>query len=147
MDRRHQTDQQLEGTAKPTGNAENAGPRPWEMEKYIYKEEPSEEKRSLHSDPRLELAQRQHQESDFIPSDDDDGYGPLSSVSAATTDLHASAPSASDLGTLAGKKGTIYKDKRTGQWKQIVYNADEVRAMKKPGLFSWRSNRKTGGKK
>jgi hypothetical protein len=105
MERRHQTDQPPEGTAKPTGNARKAGPRPWELEKYIYKEEPSEEKGSSHSDPRLELAQQNHslhQDRGFIPHDGDSGYGSPAFGLGATSDLYARAFTTSDLGTLAG---------------------------------------------
>ncbi len=84
-------------------STEKSGPRPWEIEQYIYKE-PRDDQRSSHDDPRLEFALQslsQHPD-DFIPSDDDPqslhpavGIGP-------TTDLSASASFASDQGTLAG---------------------------------------------
>jgi hypothetical protein len=107
MDRRLQRDQQLEGTAKPKGNAVQAGPRPWELEKYIYQESSTDDGRPSHSDPRLELAQRihsQHQDSAFIPSDDDDSeYGYPAFGSGFTSHLDASgSSSASEWGTLAG---------------------------------------------
>jgi hypothetical protein len=47
MDRIHQTERQQEGTAKPTENARKAGPRPWELEQYIYKEEPTDDSKKL----------------------------------------------------------------------------------------------------
>jgi hypothetical protein len=106
MDRRHQRDQQLESMAKPTGNARKAGPRPWELEKYIYQESSTDDGRSSHSDPRLELAQQSHalyQESDFIPHDGDPEQIHPTFGLGTTSDLHASDPSASDLGTLAGR--------------------------------------------
>ncbi len=96
-------------TENSTGKAEKVrkvSPRPWEIESYIYKEEPEDAKRSSHDDPRLELALQRlslHQD-DFIPSDDDHGSGYSACGLGATPDLHASASSASDLGTLAGVK-------------------------------------------
>jgi hypothetical protein len=103
MDRTFYRDQQLEGTANPTGNAEKSGPPPWELERYIYQESSTDDGRSSHSDPRLELALRQHQESAFIPSDDDDSeYGYPAFGSDFTSHLDASGSSANDLGTLAG---------------------------------------------
>jgi hypothetical protein len=106
MDRRLQRDQQLEGTAKPTEKAKKAGPPPWELEKYIYQESSTDDGRPSHSDPRLELAQRihsQHQDSAFIPSDDDDSkYGYPAFGSGFTSHLDANASSASEWGTLAG---------------------------------------------
>jgi hypothetical protein len=98
---------QQEGMAKPTGNAGKAGPRPWELEKYIYQESSTDDGRSSHSDPRLELARHTHdlyQESDFIPHDGDPEQIHPTFGLGTTSDLHASDPSASDLGTLAGKK-------------------------------------------
>jgi hypothetical protein len=87
----------------PTKKSGSAKPKPWELEQYIY-QEPTEEKKSSHSDdPRLELARHQDQESHFIPSDEDDGYGPPVFGSGGMTDLSAGASSASDLGTLAGR--------------------------------------------
>jgi hypothetical protein len=88
--------------ANPIKKSENAGPRPWELQKYIYQEKPTEEKESSHVDPRLELARRQNQESHFIPSDEGDGYGPsvLGNGFMPGLDAHASSPS--DPGTLAG---------------------------------------------
>jgi hypothetical protein len=97
----------------PTKKSRNAGPRPWELEKYIYQEKPTEEKGSSHSDPRLELARRQDQESHFIPSDEDDGYGPsvLGNGFMPGLDAHASSPS--DPGTLAGDDKVDRKIRRT----------------------------------
>jgi hypothetical protein len=101
MERIYQTERQQERTAKPTGQA---GPRPWEIGPYIYQEEPREEKRSSHSDPRLELAQQSHdqqQDSNCIPSDEEDcGYGSLAFGSDFMSHLGASSD---DLGTLAGR--------------------------------------------
>ncbi len=93
-------------TNSPQKKAGTAGLRPWEIDKYIYKEEPRDDQRSSHGDPRLEFALQshgQHPDSDFIPSDSDHealhpafGFG-------TTPDLSASTSSASDQGTLAGR--------------------------------------------
>jgi hypothetical protein len=108
MDRRLQRDQQLEGTAKPTEKAKKAGPPPWELKQYIYQESSTDDGRSSHSDPRLELAQQshgQHQDSGVIPSDADHGYGYPAFGSGFTPHLDASTSSASEWGTLAGGQG------------------------------------------
>ncbi len=86
-----------------------AGPRPWEIEQYIYQEEPRDDQRSSHDDPRLEFALQSlslHQD-DFIPFDDDSdhGYGYPACGLGAMPDLHASASSVTELGTLAGDGG------------------------------------------
>jgi hypothetical protein len=94
---------QQEGTAKPTKKVGKAGPKPWEIQQYIYTE-PKDEKRPSSCDPRLELAQRiddQHQDSDFIPYDDS-GYGSPAFGLSATPDLNYSTATADELGTLAG---------------------------------------------
>jgi hypothetical protein len=91
MDRRLQKDQLQEGTAKPTAKA---GPKPWDMKRYISEKQKDDQSLS-HSDPRLD----QHQDSEFIPSDGDHGYG---YPAFGTIDLNASASTASDQGTLAG---------------------------------------------
>jgi hypothetical protein len=101
MDRRLQRDQQLEGTAKPTENAKKAGPQPWELERYIYQEPSTDDGRPSHSDPRLELARRQQQDSEFIPSDGDHEYGYPGFGSYFTPHFDAS----DEWGTLAGGKG------------------------------------------
>ncbi len=93
-----------ENSTGKVGKVGKVGPKPWEIESYIYKEEPEDAKRSSHGDPRLESALQSlslHQD-DFIPSDDDHGSGHPACGLGATPDLHASASSASDLGTLAG---------------------------------------------
>jgi hypothetical protein len=102
MDQRLQKDQQQEVTAKPTGKAKKAGPNSWELEQYIYKESSTDDGRSSHSDPRLELAQHQHRDSNFIPSDGDHGYGYPVFGSGFTPEFYANASTASELGTLAG---------------------------------------------
>ena len=92
------------------GKARKAGPKPWEMEKYIFKEEPIDEKRSSHCDPRLELVQQihgQHQDSDFIPYDGDHGYG--HPVFGATSEPNANYSTVSELGTLAGGRSSDYR--------------------------------------
>jgi hypothetical protein len=121
----------------PTKKSRNAGPRPWELEKYIYQEKPTEEKGSSHSDPRLELAWRQHQESDCIPSDEDDGYGPSVLGNGFMPGLDAHASFASDLGTLAG--GKKCRDRRRAVREYInwvksgraKYDIDELRQVAK----------------
>jgi hypothetical protein len=94
MDRRLQKDQLQEGTAKPTGKA---GPKPWDMKRYI-SEKQKEDQSLSHSDPRLD----QHQDSEFIPSDGDHGYGSPVFGRGFTPEFDASASTASDQGTLAG---------------------------------------------
>ncbi len=99
-------------STEKVGKAGKVGPRPWEIESYIYKEEPEDAKRSSHDDPRLELALQRlslHQD-DFIPSDDDHGSGYSACGLGVTPDLHASASSASDQGTLAGVKQSAAGD-------------------------------------
>jgi hypothetical protein len=129
MDRRHHIERQQEGTAKPTGNARKAGPRPWEMEKYIYQEEPRDEKGSSHSDPRLELAQQNHslhQDSHVIPHDGDPEQIHPAFGLGATSDLYARAFTTSDLGTLAGcrdsREVTIsFKDRNGPKFDNMVF--------------------------
>ncbi len=87
-------------STEKVGKAGKVGPRPWEIELYIYKEEPRDGHGSSHDDPRLESALQSlslHQD-DFIPSDDDHGSGHPAFGLGATPDLHASASSASDSG-------------------------------------------------
>ncbi len=89
-------------TANSTKKLGKAGPRPWEIEQYIYQEEPRDDQRSSHDDPRLECLSL-HQD-DFIPFDDDGDHGsgyPACGL-GAMPDLHASTFTASELGTLAG---------------------------------------------
>jgi hypothetical protein len=103
MDRiTHIEDQQPEKTANPAKKATTRTPRPWERKQYIYQESSTDDGRSSHCDPRLELAQRLHQDSGIIPSDDDsESLHPALGL-GATSDLKASAFFASELGTLAG---------------------------------------------
>ncbi len=92
-------------TANSTKKLGKAGPRPWEIEQYIYQEEPRDDQRSSHDDPRLEFALQihgQHPDGDFIPSDGDPQSLHPACGLGATPDLHASTSSASELGTLAG---------------------------------------------
>jgi hypothetical protein len=123
MERTPHRDKQQEGTAKPTGKAGKAGPRPWEMGPYIYNE-PIDDSRSSHCDPRLELAQQshgQHQDSELIPSDGDPEYIHPAFGIGATPDLNASSSTASDQGTLAGFRyhsaPQYASDDRTAYWK------------------------------
>jgi hypothetical protein len=124
MERRSRIDDiQQEGTTKSIAKA---GPRSWEKEKYIYKEEPEDAKRPLHGDPRLKLAlQSQHQDSDFIPHDSDHeslhpafGFG-------VTNDFSASTSSAGDLGTLAGTGTEEQRQIQRKLLEQIRRKADE----------------------
>ncbi len=89
-------------TAHSTEKSAKAAPRPWEIEQYIYQEEPRDDQRSSHDDPRLEFAPPS---SNRHPDGDSDG-DPQSLHPAfglgLTPDLHARASTASDLGTLAG---------------------------------------------
>jgi hypothetical protein len=94
------------------GKARKAGPKPWEMEKYIFKEEPIDEKRSSHCDPRLELVQQihgQHQDSDFIPYDGDHGYGHPAFGIGVTSDLNASHSTENGLGERRGYSPEVEK--------------------------------------
>ena len=99
MDQIHQRDKPLERTAKLTAKA---GPKPWDIKQYTY-EEPKDDQKPSHCDPRLEVAPQSHDphqtDSDFIPSDD---YGYGFPVFGTMHDLYARASSASELGTLAG---------------------------------------------
>jgi hypothetical protein len=91
----------LEETKKPTEKPRKSSPPKWQLEKYIFKE-PIDDKMSSHCDPRQEYVEQthgQHPDNDFIPYDDDYGYGPPVFGIGATPDLHARA---SDQGTLAG---------------------------------------------
>jgi hypothetical protein len=115
MDRRLQKDQLQEGTAKPTAKA---GPKPWDMKRYISEKQKDDQSLS-HSDPRLD----QHQDSEFIPSDGDHGYG---YPAFGTIDLNASASTASDQGTLAGG-GCIStpEDKQARERKRYLKEAEK----------------------
>ncbi len=113
MDQETHIDKLQEQTANRTKKSEKAGPKPWELDKYIYKEEPRDDDRSSHSDPRLELGLQSHgqyPDSDSISSDDY-GYGSPVFGIGAMPDLSASASSASDQGTLAG--GGCFSKPRT----------------------------------
>jgi hypothetical protein len=141
MDRRHQTDRQQEGTAKPTGNARNAGPRPWELEKYIYKESSTDDERSSYSDPRLELARHTHdlhQDRDFIPHDGDPEQIHTAFGLGATPDLHARDPSASDQGTLAGSLLHIFDppNRHVAHNKKIKWPKSKPRDIGPPKKFN-----------
>jgi hypothetical protein len=118
MDRIYHTDQQPEKTANPAKKATTRGPRPWEIKDYIYQGSSTDDGRSSHSDPRLELAQQsysQHQEqfdSGFITYGDDHGYGPLVFGSGATHELHTSI----ELGELAGGSSGESSHKELRKW-------------------------------
>ncbi len=101
MEQRSRIDKQQEGTVKPTGKARKSGSRPWEIGQYIY-QEPKDDQRPSHGDPRLELERPQLDEHDNDFSDDDGNHGSGPSVFSATPNLDARDPSASDQGTLAG---------------------------------------------
>ena len=138
MDRRPQRDQPQEGTAKLTGKAGKAGPPPWELKPYIFKEETEDTQRSSHCDPRLELALQDlslHQD-DFIPFDDDrdHGSGYLASGLGVTSDLNARASTASDQGTLAG-----------GEWSnRVFYKAVRESAAREVASRQQRGKRGSG---
>ncbi len=89
--------------ANSTGKSGKSGPRPWELDQYIYKESSKDDGGPSHGDPRLEFAlqsyDRHQTDSDFRPSDD---YGYGYPVFGTMPDLSARASSASELGTLAG---------------------------------------------
>ncbi len=108
MERKLRIDKLREGTAKPTGKS---GPRTWELEQYIYPEEPEDAKGSSHGDPRLEFALQshgQHPDSDFIPSDEESDHEALHPAFGfgTTPDLSASASSTSDSGLWQGEGET-----------------------------------------
>ncbi len=80
MNQETHIDKPRERTANRTRESGKACPRPWEIEQYIYKEEPRDDQRSSHSDPRLELALQshgQHPDSDFIPHDEESDHEAL----------------------------------------------------------------------
>ncbi len=104
MDKIPQRDKSQERKSNSTAKA---GPKPWELAKYIYPEEPENAKRSSHDDPRLEFALQshgQHPDSTFTSHDEESDHEALHPACGlgATPDLNASASSASDQGTLAG---------------------------------------------
>jgi hypothetical protein len=102
MDRR--SNKSLEGTTKPTERPKDSNfSRKLLLEKYTCHES-TDDQRELHGDPRSELAQRQHQDSDVTPSDEDGDHESLHPAFGfgTTPELSASDPSASDQGTLAG---------------------------------------------
>ncbi len=104
MDQIHHRDKPLEKTAKLTAKA---GPKPWDIKQYTY-QEPIDDQRPLHGDPRLEVAPQSHGphqeqfDSDFSSSDADHEYGYPVSSSSFTPEYYARTSTASDLGTLAG---------------------------------------------
>jgi hypothetical protein len=116
----------LKGGMKHQGEGsgtKKGGPSSWNIEQYIYKEEPRDDRESWHSDPRLELAQQSHDQQqgrDFIPSDEEDcGYGSSTFGSSFMSHLDASASFASDLGTLAGRgsgfsRAELYAKRKMG---------------------------------
>jgi hypothetical protein len=105
MDRR--SNKSLEGTTKPTGKPRNSNfSRKLLLENYTWHES-TDDQRPLHGDPRSEQSHGQHQDSDFIPSDDDSDHGSSYTAfgSGVTPDLNVSDSFASDQGTLAGDRG------------------------------------------
>jgi hypothetical protein len=94
MERNFSLEKRSEKTTRSTGKT---GLPPW-YQQYTYQEEPTDNQRPLHGDPR------DKHDNDFIPSDDDSdhGYGHPGVGIGPTTDLSARASSASELGTLAG---------------------------------------------
>jgi hypothetical protein len=107
MEQIHLRDKMLE-----TKTTAIVGPRPWDIQQYIY-EKPKDDQRSSHSDPRLE-SHGQHQiDSDFPSSDGDYGYGLPAFGSGFTPDLSARTSTASDQGTLAG--GGSFSSNKKGE--------------------------------
>ncbi len=116
MDQIHHRDKPLERTAKLTAKA---GPKPWDIKQYTY-QEPIDDQRPLHGDPRLELELQSHgphqTDTDFRPSDDY-GYGHPAFGIGFTPEFDASASTASDQGTLAGG-GCLGKPKPRDRYQQ-----------------------------
>jgi hypothetical protein len=118
----------------PERKAGTAAPRPWEFKQYIY-QEPRDDPRSSHNDPRLESAQHMHRlqldehDNDFIPSDDDGDHGYGSFVFSTTPNLDACDPSASDKGTLAGGLGYSKLTSKIQNWAGRDQRREQRRAL------------------
>ncbi len=103
MERKFSLEKRPEGTARLTGKS---GLEPW-YRQYTYQEEPINDQRPLHGDPRDE------QDNDFSDDDSDHGYGHPGVSLGPVPDFYASTSFASDQGTLAGVKG---KKTDAGKW-------------------------------
>jgi hypothetical protein len=119
MERTPRIDKQQEGTAKPTEKSRNSNfSRKLLLEKYTWHES-TDDQRELHGNPRSELTLQNlslHQDSDFIPHDEDsdpESLHPAYGI-GTTPDLSASTSSASDQGTLAGIIGIDMDTGRVG---------------------------------
>ena len=133
MEQRSRIEKQPEGRAKPTGKAEKVGLGPWHRP-YIYQQQTGDQ-RELHGDPRSEQSHGQHHDSDLISSDGDPEFFHPASGIGATPDLHASASSASDSGTLAGWRGQRLNDFYTGR----VTDVQHTRPPDFPDPERWRT--------
>ncbi len=94
MERNFSFEKRSEKTTRLTGKT---GLPPW-YQQYRFQEEPTDNQRPLHGDPR------DKHDNDFIPSDDDSDheYGHPGVGIGPVPDFYASTSFASDQGTLAG---------------------------------------------
>jgi hypothetical protein len=118
MERKFSLEKRSEKTTRSTGKT---GLPPW-YQQYRFQEEPTDNKRPLHGDPR------DKHDNDFTSSDDDSdhGYGHPGVGIGPVPDFSARASSAGELGTLAGT-GEYDRAKSDRFW--IEY--DEVHTHKK----------------
>jgi hypothetical protein len=135
MERNFSLEKRSEETTRSTGKT---GLPPW-YQQYRFQEEPTDNQRPLHGDPR------DKHDNDFIPSDDDSdhGYGHPGVGIGPTTDLPAYDSFASDQGTWAG---TNYgaSDKEIKKWfnKLLPKNRDEYNAYRDVFIESIRQGMK-----
>ena len=103
MERKFSLEKRSEETTRSTGKT---GLPPW-YQQYRFQEEPTDNQRPLHGDPR------DKHDNDFTPSDDDSdlGYGHPGVGLGPVPDFSARASSAGELGTLAG-----------GKWSAMVFD-------------------------
>ena len=127
MERNFSLEKRPEGTARSTGKS---GPRRWEIEQYRYQEEPTDNQRPLHGDPR------DKHDNDFIPSDDDSEheYGLPGVGIGPVPDFYASTSFASDQGTLAGVKLS-----EAGKWAK-----EKLSSIERENLAAYWKNRNKG---
>ncbi len=100
MERKFSLEKPSEETTRSTGKS---GPPPW-LRQYTYQEEPINDQRPLHGDPR------DKHDNDFSDDDSDHGYGHPGVGLGPMSDFYASTSFASDQGTLAGR-GAVYEEK------------------------------------
>ena len=126
MEQRSRIEKQPEGTAKPTRKAGKLCLEPW-YRQYTY-QEPTDNQRELHGNPRSEQSHGQHPDSNFTPSDEESDYQSLHPASGfgTTPDLYASDPSASDQGTLAGDLRYLLDDEPNKHVKHQYANAQTI---------------------